>query len=158
MPGLKSPANGGSGMRRVFVDANVLIAGAHSRSGASRAVLMLAEVGLFRLVVSRQVLDEVERNIRAKLPGAMVVFVEILALLELEIVDDPTRAEWEPLLEVIEEKDAPILAAAVSAKVDRFITLNTKDFSTDAAARSGLTIQTPSIFIEEIRRIVTASM
>ncbi len=120
-------------MRRVFVDANVLIAGPHSRSGASRAVLMLAEVRLIKLVVSRQILDEVERNIRAKLPGAMKVLVEILALLELEIVDDPERAEWEAFLEVIEEKDAPILAAAVAAKIDRFITLNTKDFTAHAA-------------------------
>jgi predicted nucleic acid-binding protein len=145
-------------MRRVFVDANVLIAGAYSRSGASRAVLMLAEVGLFKLVVSRQVLNEVDRNIRAKLPGAMKVLVEILALLELEIVDDPERPEWEPFLEVIEEKDAPILVAAAAAMIDRFITLNTKDFTTAAAERSGIPVQTPSAFIEDIRGIITTSL
>ena len=55
-------------MRRIFADANVLIAGADSRSGASNALLRLAEVGIFRLVVSRQVLDEAERNVREKLP------------------------------------------------------------------------------------------
>ncbi len=37
-------------LRKIFVDANVLVAGADSRSGASHAVLALAEVGLFKLV------------------------------------------------------------------------------------------------------------
>ena len=50
-------------MRKVFVDANVLIAGSNSQSGASNAVLKMAEVGLFQLVVCRQVLDEAERDI-----------------------------------------------------------------------------------------------
>ena len=55
-------------MRRVFFDANVLIAGVASHRGASRAALMMAEAGLFQMVVSRQVLDEAERNLRRKLP------------------------------------------------------------------------------------------
>lgn len=46
-------------MRRVFFDANVIIAGSVSRRGASRALMMLAEMGMFRMVVSRQVIDEV---------------------------------------------------------------------------------------------------
>lgn len=43
-------------MRKVFADSSVLIAGAGSRSGASRAVLTMAEIGLFKLVLSQQVL------------------------------------------------------------------------------------------------------
>jgi predicted nucleic acid-binding protein len=62
------PNGGRVKMRRLFVDANILIAGADSRSGASNAVLQLAEVGLFHLAVCRQVLDEAERNLRKKLP------------------------------------------------------------------------------------------
>ncbi len=73
-------------MRRIFVDANVLMTGADSRSGASNAILQLAEVGLFHLVVSRQVLDEVERNVRKKLPRALANFAAVLAQLPLEIV------------------------------------------------------------------------
>ena len=37
----------------VFVDANILIAGSASRTGASRAVLGLAEIGLIQLVATR---------------------------------------------------------------------------------------------------------
>ena len=94
---------------RIFADANVLVAGADSRSGASRAVLLMAEIGLFTLVVSRQVLDEAERNIRQKLPRALPNFADQMAHLNLEILADPPledAAKWEA---IIEAKDAPIL-------------------------------------------------
>ena len=87
-------------MRRVFADSSVIIAGAYSRTGASRAVLSMAEVGLFQLVISRQVVDECER----------------------------------------------------------LLTLNTKDFTPQVAAASGLTIQTPGEFVRDLRTIVTEGL
>jgi predicted nucleic acid-binding protein len=66
---------------RIFADTNILIAGADSRSGASRAVLLMGEIGLYTLVVSRQVLDEAERNIRAKFPRALPNFAEQMSYL-----------------------------------------------------------------------------
>lgn len=145
-------------MLRVFADANVLIAGADSRSGASHAVLMLAEVGLFRLVVCRQVLDETERNIRKKLPHALRLFVELMAALDLEIVADPEPVEYERYYDIIEAKDAPILAAAVIARVDRLLSLNSKDFTPSVAAQSGLRIQTPAQFITDLRDLITTQL
>ena len=145
-------------MRRVFIDANVLIAGADSRSGASRAILMLAEVGLFRLVVSRQILDEAERNIRQKLPGALKVFTELMAVLNLGILGDPEPVVWHKWAAIIEPKDAPILAAAAAAQVDRFLTLNTKDFTPEVAGQSGLVIQTPAQFITDLRGLITSEL
>ncbi len=50
----------------------------------------------------------------------------------------------------IEPKDAPILAAAAIGKVNRLLTLNTKDFTSQVSAQSGLLIQTPSEFIQEV--------
>ncbi len=145
-------------MRRVFVDANVLIAGADSQSGASNAVLKMAEIGLFQLVVSTQVLDEAERNLRKKLPRALPNFAAQLARLRLEILPDPTPEQVEPWKEVIETKDAPILSVAVASSVDRFITLNTKDFTPAVAEQSGLTILTPAQFVEEIRQLVVSGL
>ena len=142
-------------MRRVFVDANVLIAGADSQSGASNAVLKLAEVGLFQLVVCRQVLDEAERNLRKKLPRALPNFAAQMARLRLEILPDPTAEQVKPWEAIIEAQDAAILCAAVASGVDRLLTLNTRDFTPVVAERSGLTIQTPAAFIEEVRRLVT---
>ncbi len=145
-------------MRRVFVDANVLIAGADSTSGASNAILRLAEVGLFQLVVSRQVLDEAERNLRDKLPRALPNFAAQMARLMLEILPDPAPAEVKPWTTIIHPSDAPILCAAVKAGVDRFLTLNTRHFTPAVAAHSGLRIQTPAQLMTELRDLVTQGL
>lgn len=145
-------------MRRIFADSSVLIAGAGSRSGASRAVLTMAEIGLFKLLVSRQVLDECDRNLRRKLPAALPLFVELLALVDLEIVPDPPLTESVRWQSIIEAKDAPILAAAVLANPDRLLTLNTKDFTPAVAAQSDLIIQTPGEFVQEIRAIIETGL
>ncbi|MFN8454125.1 MAG: PIN domain-containing protein [Anaerolineae bacterium] len=145
-------------MRKVFADSSVLIAGASSRGEASRAVLTMAEIGLFKLIVSRQVLDECERNLRKKLPAALPLFAELLAAINLEIVADPPAEEisrWESL---IEAKDAPILAVAVLAAPDRLLTLNPKDFTLTVAAQSGLLIQSPGEFVQEIRAIIETGL
>lgn len=139
---------------RIFADANILIAGADSRSGASHAVLVMAEIGLFTLVVSHQILDEAERNLRAKLPRALPNFAEQMAHLNIEVLPDPSPEDSAKWASVIEAKDAPILAAAVNARVDRILSLNTKDFTQDVAKQCGIPIQTPAQFIHEIRDII----
>ena len=145
-------------MRRVFTDSSVLIAGAGSRTGASRAVLTMAEIGLFRLIVSRQVLDECDRNLRKKLPAALPILAELLAVIGPEIMPDPPPEETNQWAAIIEPKDAPILAAAVQASPDRLLTLNTKDFTAEVAAKSRLTIQTPGEFVQDIRKIITQGL
>ena len=145
-------------LRNIFVDANVLIAGADSRSGASHAVLVLAEIGLFRLVTCRQVLEEAERNLRKKLPRALPNFAAQMSLLSLDIAPVPADEEVHRWLGIIEAKDAPILAAAVLARPDRFLTLNTRDFTPEVAAATGLRIQTPGEFIQEIRSLISGSL
>ena len=145
-------------MRRVFCDANVLIAGAASRSGRCRAVIMMAEAGLFRMVVSRQVLDEAERNVRRKLPHGLPVLADILGHVQLEIVDDPSLQSFARWLDCIEDKDAPIVEAAVAANVDYLLTLNSRDFTPAVADRSGLKIWTPAQFVERLREIVTGEL
>ena len=115
-------------MRKVFADSSILIAGAASRTGASRAVLTMAEIGLFQLVISEQVLLECERNLSKKLPDALPIFSQLIAAINPEILPNPTIEESNRWVRIIEAKDAPTLAAAVLAKVDRLLSLNTKDF------------------------------
>ncbi|MFN2204252.1 MAG: putative toxin-antitoxin system toxin component, PIN family [Caldilineaceae bacterium] len=143
---------------RVFADTNVLIAGADSRSGASRAVMIMAEIGLLKLVVSRQVLDEAERNLRRKLPRSLPVLAEQLVFIDIEIVPDPDLQASAAWYTVIERKDAPILEAAMQAKVDRIVTLNTKDFTPEVAEACGIRIQTPAELVEEVRRVIDSGM
>lgn len=145
-------------LRRVFVDANVLIAGADSRSDANHAVLKLAELELIQLVTSRQVLDEAERNLRKKLPRALPNFAAQMAQLRLEIAPDPAEEEVERWRDLIEAKDTPILAAAIIAAPDRLLTLNSKDFTPAVAAASGLVIQTPGEFVQDVRALLTEGL
>ncbi|CUS03723.2 conserved protein of unknown function [Candidatus Promineifilum breve] len=143
---------------RLFFDANVIIAGSMSRGGASRALMMLAEAGMFRMVVSRQVLDEVERNLRNKLPQALPLMTELLGHIAPEIVDDPAEEAFERWLAHIEAKDAPILEAAIRAGVNYLVTLNSRDFTPQVASLSSLSIVSPSEMIERLRAIVTAGL
>lgn len=145
-------------MRRVFFDANVIIAGSMSRSGASRALMYLAEAGIFRVIVSRLVLDEIERNLRDKLPAALPYMAEFLAHIAPEIVPDPPAGQFARWLEHIEAKDAPILEAAVAAGVDYLLTLNSRDFTPAVAAATGLAIMRPGELIERIRELVSAGL
>jgi predicted nucleic acid-binding protein len=145
-------------MRRIFADTSILIAGCGSKTGASRAVLTMAEIGLFKLVISEQVMEECQRNFQKKLPTAIPIFTQIMAAIDPEIQPNPQPEESERWKTIIEAKDTPILAAAVLAKVDRLLSLNTKDFTVEVAAKSGLLIQTPAEFIGEIREIVTRGL
>ncbi|MCB8943543.1 MAG: PIN domain-containing protein [Ardenticatenaceae bacterium] len=145
-------------MPTVFVDANILIAGSASRTGASRAVLGLGEMGLIQLVVCKQVIDEAERNIRLKLPQALPIFAELLVQLNLQIVADPHPSEFGRWLAVIEAKDAPILAAAVQHSPNYFLTLNSKDFTPEVAAAAGLIMQTPAEFIQNVREVLSQNL
>lgn len=137
----------------VFVDANILIAGSASRTGASRVVLAQAEYGMIQLVVTRQVLMETERNIRLKFPEILPVLSEFLIHLNIQVLDDPDLEQYGRWLPLIEEKDAPILEAAVQCAPDYLLTLNSKDFTPAVAEATGLVILSPGEFVERIRFI-----
>lgn len=145
-------------MHCIFFDANVLIAGSMSRTGASRALLLLAETGMFQMIVSQQVPDEVERNLRLKIPKALPIMVELLANIGPELVAEPTAdefAKWEP---IIETKDAPIFQAALNAGTGYLITLNTRYFTPEVAHATGLIILQPSEFIGRLRELITSGL
>ena len=65
----------------VFVDADVLFAGAASPSehSASMLILRLAEITLIEAVTSEQVITEAERNFEAKLPKALPAFHHLVS-------------------------------------------------------------------------------
>jgi hypothetical protein len=79
---------------------------------------------------------------------------KLIAAINPEILPNPTLEESNRWIDIIEAKDAPILAAAVLGKIDRLLSLNTKDFTTKVGIKSQLIIQTPAEFVREIREIV----
>ncbi len=119
--------------------------------------MTLAELGLITLVTCPYVQEEVQRNLTLKLPGAVPYFERLRESIPWEALDDPAPDEVDLWLEVIEPKDAPILAAAVAAAPDRFVTLDKAHFleSSQVAERSRLIICTPGELIREIRRLLS---
>jgi putative PIN family toxin of toxin-antitoxin system len=137
---------------RVFLDTSALIAGLISSTGAARELLRLCEAGAVEVVVSKQVLVEADRTLSEKLGRLVSNFRVLMANMSPTLVEDPSREEVGLAAQVIDEKDAPILAAARSAKVDYLVTWNTRHFQT-ASVRAAVSfkIMTPGEFLVEFR-------
>jgi len=118
----------------------------------------MAEIGLFKVVISERVLEECERNLRRKLLTSLPIFQKILIAINPEIVSQPSISEVVKWAAIIDPKDAPILTAALQVNVNRLLTLNTKHFTPDVSVQSRLIIQTPSQFIQEVRSIITQGL
>lgn len=112
-----------------------------------------AEIGILQLVVSRQVLDEKERNLQRKFPEGLPILTEWLVNIAPTILEDPIVDDYERWLPIIEAKDAPILEAAVQFAPDYFLTLNSKDFTPDVARSTGLVIKSPGEFVQNVRNM-----
>ena len=109
---------------KVFLDSNVILSGLISDRGAPRLILDILGLGLpvLRGVTGRYSLNEIERTITRKLPAARPVFNECLPRMILEIVFLPFSDEMEPFRGIVDDKDLPVLASAVIAKADYFLT------------------------------------
>lgn len=137
---------------RVFVDTSVLFSAIFSPNGYARDLLHLAGQNVLTLVVSRDVLDETERNLLKKSPGKVSLFTTLIAILEPEIVEDLTPEEVAAAAVYTARKDAPIVAAAMKANVDYLVTFDHKDLldPPEVAAKSGLSIVRPEAVIRQL--------
>ena len=95
---------------KVFLDADVLFAGAasSSTSGASYIVLRMAELTLIECITSEQVITETERNLSEKLPNKLPAFHELVNHC-LRIVPDPSWSDLSTSAGQAEKEDLPIL-------------------------------------------------
>ena len=136
---------------RVFVDADVLFAGAASPSdhGASSLVLRLAEITLIDAFTSEQVITEAERNLSAKIPKAIPAFNHLVSRC-LTIVPDPS--DLSPYDGLADSKDLPILAAAVSESCSWLVTFNIRHYQ---PGHPEIIVLTPGNFILRIRDQLT---
>ena len=96
-------------MRRIFLDSSVVIAACGSRSGASHAVIVMAEIGLFKVLISEQVIEESERNITKKLPTALPILKQIFSTINLEIVPNPAIEDISQWTKIIDRTYADTL-------------------------------------------------
>lgn len=116
----------------VFVDSSVLFTAVNSPTGGSAKLFTLQDI---RLLASKVVLAETERNVRKKLLDYHLDrFFELIEQLQI-IPQKPNKKLIEKAKEVIVEKDAVILAEVKQAKAGLIVTLDKKHFSTDKAER-----------------------
>jgi predicted nucleic acid-binding protein len=149
----------GGGVLRVFVDSNVLIEGLFAPWSASRAILILARAGVFRLVLSPYVEAEVERALLKRLArdseeGSLLIddYALALKLLAPERTERITREEFDTHRALIRHiNDVPVLVTAIKAQPDWLVTANIEHFNADVAARTGLQIATPREFLTRCR-------
>lgn len=130
---------------RVFLDSNVIFSGLYSPEGAPGIILEHFVKGSLRVFVSQQVLEEVVRTVRAKLPDALPALRRLLVSIPPEVVADPQREEVERWMKKLPLGDAAILAAAIRARPDYFVT-GDKHFAEvrAIAGEAGLQIVTPA--------------
>ena len=142
----------------LFFDSSALFAGIVSASGASRALLLLAEAGMVTITISEQVVAETERAVARKIPRALLDCREALRATGLRIVGDPLPEETRARVGVIMHlADVPVLVAAMNARTDYLVTLNRRHFVDDpnVAARSGLRIGTPGDALVWVRGVLS---
>ncbi len=120
---------------RVFVDADVIFAGAASPStqGASHILLVMSELTLIEGITSEQAVTEVARNLEAKLPTKLPEF-RLLVSRALHVVPDPTLAELRACAGQADPKDLPLLAAALREGCPYFVTFNIRHYFPTGAA------------------------
>jgi len=71
--------------------------------------------------------NEVERNLIAKLPAALPLFRSCLRAIGFEIVPLPDRKSLAPLTGLTSEKDLPVLASALLGKANVLVTGDKRD-------------------------------
>jgi len=138
---------------RVFVDADVLIAGAASPNAhsASLVVLQMAEITLIEALTSEQVIEECERNLREKLPGALATF-RLLVERCLPVLPAPDRTVLGLYQGLADPKDLPILIAAVLAECPWLVTFNVRHYQ---PGHPMVKVVTPGEFVMQVRDMLS---
>jgi len=137
----------------IFVDTDVLIAGAASPSehSASMLILSLAEITLIKAYISEQVVAEAERNLGAKFPEALPGVRHLIHRC-LDIIPDPDKMDLVKFHGLADPRDLPILAAAAQTKCQWLVTFNTRHFK---PGHPEIVVVTPGEFIRRLRDRLT---
>lgn len=114
---------------RIFLDTSVIIAAVLSPSGGARQVFYLGEAGVLDLIVGPNVLREADEVVRRKASGSLPLLAQLLTAGRVETSSKPTKKQIENAQErVLYTPDAHVLAEAIAARPDWFITHDKEHF------------------------------
>lgn len=140
---------------KAFFDANIYFAAARSKGGGSSLIIDFVKKKQVQLFATAVVLREAERNLRLKENiNVLLTHYDNLKASKPKIVKiDKIRAK-KKFSQIINEKDALVLAGAEKAGVAYLITLDRRHFFTRKVQSANLSfkIVTPG---QLIRRLIT---
>lgn len=110
---------------KVFVDASVILAALGSKTGGSSLVLELGRRRGLDLVTSQGVIEEVRRNC-PKIGVSWTTAEPIITRNRISVIGVPSVREVEKYGKTVGEKDAHVIASAVSSNSKIVITLDRK--------------------------------
>ena len=110
---------------KIFIDSSVLIAAAISSKGSARDLIVKTLHGEFEIIVSDLVIEETQRNLVNKVPKALLALQLIFEALNPEVVN-PSKTLILRIAEVIEVKDAAIVAGAILSKANYLVSYDRK--------------------------------
>ena len=146
-------------IHRIFLDTSVIFAAVLSETGGARKLFRLGEAGVLQLIVGSNVLRECEQVVRRKAPASLPTLAYLLELGMVEITTRSTDDFVEQANAIVAyEPDACVLAEAIGAEPDWFITHDKAHFL-NANPDSSLTIRigTPGDLIEALEDEFTQS-
>ena len=112
---------------RVMIDSNTFLSGIVF-DGMERLLLRTLVHSDHVLLLAKFGVSEVERVLRRKFPSMIQDYEDVLQSLDAEILPLPDKSEVERCIDLIrDDHDAPILASAIEARPDVFVT-GDKDF------------------------------
>jgi hypothetical protein len=141
--------NPGQDQLGIYIDADVLFAGASSPSdhSASQVLLTLSEITLIEGITSQLAIDECRRNLEAKLPGATGDF-ERLVRRSLSVEEPPSRKALLPHSGLADWKDLPHLVSALQADCRYLTTYNLDDYK---PGHPDLEVVRPGALVRRVR-------
>jgi len=132
---------------RIFIDADVLIAGSVSVAGDSHIILHLSDLTIIECIISQQVKIEAERNLREKMPQALPAF-GLLVGSAVKLVDDPDENQLVSLQGQAHVEDLPLLAALLH-RCHYLVTFNVKHYHPEGKK---IIILRPGEFLHRLRQ------
>ena len=137
---------------RIFIDSSVLFSAANSSKGHSRDLLLMGAAGEIKIIISNFVLQETVRNLSGLKKPPLEELDQIVQNANIELVD-ATKQSVLDAAKLIVLKDAPIIAAAKTAKVNMLVSLDKKHIlgRADLESYINASIVTPLIAYQTTR-------
>ena len=148
-----------AGRIKVFLDTSALFAGIWSVSGGLHRILKLSEVRALEAWVGPQVLNELDRALRAKAPEIMGEIAHLLDTARIRVTGAGSKTQVDVYLALVGHSgDAQVIADAAGMPPDFFITLDRKHFLDNEDLRAALPFPsgTPGDFLEWFRENLTS--